>query len=76
MSTRDMIITPVWQQITDGTQDAKIRVIRGAMYLCEKPPQRDATAKSCLITNWIIVTSPHQTWGRSPWSGTRILVTI
>ncbi|VTP12885.1 hypothetical protein PUATCC27989T_00702 [Phytobacter ursingii] len=76
MSMRDMIITPVWQQITDGTQDVKIHVLRGVMYLSEVPPHQDKTETYYVVTDMIIVTLPHQIWCRSPWRCTCILVTM
>lgn len=76
MATREITITPVWEQITDGTQDATIQVLSGVMYLYDSPTQPDVAAKGHVITDWVSVSQPQQAWVRSPWGNTPIVVTM
>jgi len=70
-----MLITPVWQQITDGAQDVTIQVLRGVIYLLDSRGQPDSSANKQVVTEWIRIVKPAQIWVRSPWSKTHIDVT-
>ncbi|TCW50769.1 hypothetical protein EDC53_102336 [Phytobacter diazotrophicus] len=76
MSVTEFLITPVWHQITDGTQDAKIHVLKGVLYTCYMLAQHDITEKYCVVTKHSVINSSHPVWCRSPWRGTRISVSI
>lgn len=76
MLVTELLITPVWHQITDGTQDAKIHVLQGVLYTSDLLAQHDITEKYCVVTKHSVINSSHPVWCRSPWRGTRISVSI
>ncbi|MEI7177116.1 hypothetical protein [Pectobacterium carotovorum] len=76
MATNEITLTPVWQKITDGTQDASIQVLSGVMYLWDSPTQPGASAHGHVVTDWVGVTAPQQVWIRSAWGNASVVVTM
>lgn len=79
MATQDFQLnTSDWTRLTDGTQQASIQVISGAIYL------RDATSKPAAgskghylnTSEWIGATAPQTIWVRPAGNSALVIATF
>lgn len=78
MATEDFQLSSGWIQLTDGTQQASIQVISGAIYLRDSSSKPEANAKGHYLKTlkWIGATAPQKIWVRPAGNAALVIVTF
>lgn len=76
MTTKNLMITNEWVQITDGTKDQVIQ-FRGEIAICNSPDKPAPDAPALLFENQTLtITAGDIAWVRTPAQGVALILTI
>lgn len=78
MATQDFQLSSGWTQLTDGTQQASIQVISGAVYVRDAQSKPSANGKGHYLKSlqWLVATAPQKIWVRPAGNSALVIATF